>query len=250
MEYPSRERIYKYKNFNDQTDDNTRFRRINRTWKIYSPSKFVENTDYYEIEVARTEARSRINRQVRSTYIPPTPFHAYLSTAAWKGNNKSLSNSSSRIHPMNSPTQALSIHRNSYFICSESATASKETPLPPPFSLSKRAPKSVHPSLSPFLSRTYASGFANPILYATKTIRTWATRFAFASIYIHPASFVHASTEFMYTVSVSTLTTVPLQTRLQRCIYGARYVVQCVSLGVPKMRIRLYSFCLSIIVKG
>lgn len=106
MEYPSREKIYKYKNFNDQTDDNTRFRsfrRINRTWKIYPPSKFVENTDYYEIEVARTEARSRINRQVRSTYIPPTPFHAYLSTAAWKGNNKSLSNSSSRIHPMNSP---------------------------------------------------------------------------------------------------------------------------------------------------
>lgn len=45
------------------------------------------------------------------------------------------------------PTQALSIHRNSYFICSESATASKETPLPPPFSLSKRAPKSGGASL-------------------------------------------------------------------------------------------------------
>lgn len=53
-------------------------------------------------------------------------------------------------------------------------------------------------------SQTYASGSANPILYATKTIRTWATRccFEFASIYIHPASFVHASTEFMYTVSL------------------------------------------------
>lgn len=108
-------------------------------------------------------------------------------------------------------------YRNSYFICSESATASKETPraLPPPFYPLETGPKIGWCTFSPLsLSRTYASGSANPILYATKTIRTWATRFAFASIYIHPASFVHATTEFTYTVSVSTLTTVPLQTRL------------------------------------
>lgn len=43
---------------------------------------------------------------MRSTYISPTPFHTYLSTAAWKGNNKSLSNSSNSSDEFT--TQALS----------------------------------------------------------------------------------------------------------------------------------------------
>lgn len=163
-----------------------------------------------------TEPRSPINRHLQSTYIslfhahtirpplekeitnpiPRVEFIREFTTRAYYRYIQVAILFAQRARPQRARKQGISFRQcevyNTYFVC---------------FLLSgpKIGWRTCATSPSPFSpSQTYASGSANPILYATKTIRTWATRccFEFASIYIHPASFVHASTEFMYTVSL------------------------------------------------